>query len=160
MRNDFGTMPEAGNDRQTTMGEHTSSSDPPLSDSTRQRLRDLRNKLLHLHKALLDGERTAYERLHGRVTSSGEMFQLVIAHEWFAWLRPLSELVVQMDEMLEAYELATTSDAQALIEHARMLLTPSETGNTFGQKYYGTLQREPAVVMAHAEVKRLLKSDV
>jgi hypothetical protein len=142
------------------MTEHTSSADSPLTESTRQRLRDLRNKLLHLHKALLDDERTAYERVHGRVTSSGELFQLVIAHEWFAWLHPLSELVVQIDEMLEAYELATTSDAQALIERARMLLTPSETGNTFGQKYYDTLQREPAVVMAHAEVKRLLKTDV
>jgi hypothetical protein len=139
------------------MTEHNSSPDIPLTESTRQHLRDLRNKLLHLHKAMLDDERTAYERVHGRITSSGELFQLVIAHEWFAWLHPLSELVVQIDEMLEAYELATTGDAQALIEHARMLLTPSETGNRFEQKYYGALQREPSVVLAHAEVKRLLK---
>lgn len=123
-----------------------------------QYLRDLRNKLLHLHKLLLDTERIAYEQVRGRV-SSGELLQLVISHEQFAWLHRISELVVQIDEMLQADEPVSLDDVQNLIAHTRTLLVPSEVGNAFERKYYNALQREPSVVLAHAEVSELLASN-
>jgi hypothetical protein len=123
-----------------------------------QSLRDLRNKLLHLHRALLDTERIAYEQLRGRV-SSGELLQLVIEHEQFAWLHRISELIVQIDEMLEADEPLSLDDVQNLIADVRTLLTPSEVGNAFERKYYDALQREPSVVLAHADVSELLASN-
>jgi len=49
-------------------------------------------------------ERIAYEQVRGRV-SSGELLQLVIEHEQFAWLHRISELVVQIDEMLKQMNL-------------------------------------------------------
>lgn len=123
-----------------------------------QHLRDLRNKLLRLHKMLLDTERIAYEQVRGRV-SSGELLQLVIEHEQFAWLHRISGLVVQIDEMLQADEPVSLDDVQNLIANARTLLTPSEVGNGFARKYYNALQREPGVVLAHAEVSELLAFD-
>ena len=123
-----------------------------------QHLRDLRNKLLHLHRMLLETERITYEQVRGRV-SSGELLQLVIEHEQFAWLHRISSLVVQIDEMLQADEPVSLSDVQNLIANARTLLTPSETGNGFARKYYNALQREPGVVLAHAEVSKLLASN-
>lgn len=122
-----------------------------------QHLRDLRNKLLRLHRVLLETERITYEQVRGRV-SSGELLQLLIAHEQFAWLHRISELVVQIDEMLEADEPVSLDDVQHLIADARTLLTPSETGNAFARKYYAAFQREPGVVLAHAEVSELLAS--
>ncbi len=122
-----------------------------------QHLRNLRNKLLRLHQVLLDTERIAYEQVRGRV-SSGELLQLVIEHEQFAWLHRISELVVQIDEMLQADEPVSLDDIQNLITYARTLLTPSETGNVFARKYYNALQREPGVVLAHAEVSEVLAS--
>jgi hypothetical protein len=129
-----------------------------LDPATRQRLSDLRDRLLRLHKALLDDQRVAYERVHGRVTR-GEMLQLVLSHEWFAWLRPVSGLVVQIDELLDNDEPATWGDAQMLLTHARMLLSPDEAGEGFPKQYYEAIQREPAVVLAHAAVQRLLKKE-
>jgi hypothetical protein len=120
-----------------------------------QYLRDLRNKLLHLHKLLLDTERITYEQVRGRV-SSGELLQLVIDHEQFAWLHRISELIVQIDEMLQADEPVSGDDIQHLIAYTRTLLTPSEVGNAFERKYYNAFQREPGVVLAHAEVTKLL----
>ena len=122
-----------------------------------QHLRNLRNKLLRLHQVLLDTERITYEQVRGRV-SSGELLQLVIEHEQFAWLHRISELVVQIDEMLQADEPVSLDDIQNLITYARTLLTPSETGNAFARKYYNALQREPGVVLAHAEVSEVLAS--
>src|ERR1051325_6370928 len=68
---------------------------------TRTRLGAVRRALLKLHKALLDDERIEFERVRGRIASSGEFLQLVLNDEWFAYLRPLSALVVQIDELLD-----------------------------------------------------------
>ena len=73
----------------------------------RQRLRDLRARLLHLHKVLLDDTKAAYEMDRGRVGSSGNLLQLVINDPWFAWLHSLSELVVRIDETVEQGSPAT-----------------------------------------------------
>ncbi|MGH7231977.1 MAG: hypothetical protein ACREJU_11560 [Nitrospiraceae bacterium] len=120
-----------------------------------QRLRDLRQGLLRLHKTLLESERVSFERFRGRVASSGEFLQLVITDPWFAWLHPLSELLVQIDEALEANDPLTLGDVQDLISQARKLLTPSEEGDGFEKRYYEALQREPDVVLAHAEVAKI-----
>lgn len=130
----------------------------PAPEHLRQRLRDLRRGLMRLHKALLDMETSIYEQTHGRV-SMGELLQLVINHEQFAWLHAVSQLIVSIDEMLEADEPSTTGDAESLLTQARALLKPSETGSEFERKYYAALQREPSAVIAHREVTLLLSTD-
>jgi hypothetical protein len=129
----------------------------PVPEAVLRRMRELRLGLLRLHKTLLDAERDAYERVHGQVTG-GELLQLVINHEQFAWLHPISELIVRIDEMLDADEPATADDAEALLAGARVLLKPSEAGGGFGQKYFAAIQREPDVVLAHREVTRILSA--
>jgi hypothetical protein len=129
-----------------------------MTEQNRSRLRDLRAKLLQLHKVLLDDARAAYEMDRGRVPSNASMLQLVINDPWFAWLHSLSELVVRIDETVEADSPATDADAGALIEQVEKLLTASETGDGFHRRYFEALQRQPAVVMAHADVRRIIKS--
>jgi catechol 2,3-dioxygenase len=130
----------------------------PLSDASRQRLRDLRARLLHLHKVLLDDTRAAYELDRGRVGSNASLLQLVISDPWFAWLHSLSEMVVRIDETVEQGAPATQSDGTALLDQVERLLTASESGDGFARRYYEALQRQPAVVLAHADVRRTLKS--
>jgi hypothetical protein len=131
----------------------------PLNEQTRARLRELRGGLLRLHKLLLDAERDAYEREHGRV-AAGAMLQLVINDARFAWLRRLSELIVTVDEMLDAKEEpATDAAARAAVAQARALLAPADDATDFAEKYRAALQRDPAVVMAHAEIARVLAAE-
>src|SRR5258708_13907565 len=126
-----------------------------LPEATLSHLQLLRHSLLHLHKTLLDMERADFERLSGRLTS-GELLQLVINHAHFAWLRQISALVVQMDEMLSAEEPATKSDVDNLLDQARLLFT-SSADETFREKHQAALQREPAAVMPHPEIPQLLR---
>lgn len=126
-----------------------------LPEGTRRRLANARRALLRLHKVLLDLERADYERVYGQVTS-GELLQLVIGHEQFAWLHAVSELIVRMDELLDAVEPATDRDAESLLAQARLLVKPSEAGDEFGRKYFAALQREPAAVLAHREATAAL----
>jgi len=137
------------------MDDNPSEQSNLLPAATLSHLRELRRNLLHLHKTLLDMERADFERLSGRLTS-GELLQLVINHAQFAWLRQISALVVQMDEMLSAEEPATKSDVDNLLNQARLLFT-SPVDETFREKYQAALQREPAAVMAHAEIAKLLR---
>jgi hypothetical protein len=132
----------------------------PYTDLTRTRLVDLRHGLLRLHKALLDSERRSYEKVHGRIATTGELFQLVVGDDWFAWLHRVSELVVQIDVMLDAEEPATAVEATRMIDQARMLLRPSEEGAEFAKRYFDAMQRDPEVVLAHAAVKKLLRRSV
>jgi hypothetical protein len=122
-----------------------------LTDKTRQRLSDVRHVLLRLHKTLLDYERQSYERAHGRISNSYEFLNLAMSNPWFAWLRHLSELIVEMDQVLDTREPSNESTAVALIEQARMLLTPMESGNEFQRKYFASVQQSPEVVLAHSE---------
>ena len=129
-----------------------------LSEGMRTRLRDLRARLLSLHKVLLDDARVAYEMDRGRIASNANLLQLVINDPWFAWLHPLSELVVRIDETIEPGSPATEADGAALVDQVERLLAPAENGETFARRYFEALQRQPSVVLAHADVRRVLKN--
>ncbi|HEX4565311.1 MAG TPA: VOC family protein [Vicinamibacterales bacterium] len=131
---------------------------PVLPPATLSRLTDLRTRLLALHKALLDDAKVAYELDRGRIASVGVLLQLVINDPWFAWLHQLSEIVVRIDEMTAADGTATDADARALFEQVDRLLVPSESGDTFAHRYDEAMQRQPAVVLAHGSVKRVLRN--
>lgn len=143
-------------------GDAATSAAPPtpagLTDETRARLRQLRTQLLTLHKVLLDDSRSAYEMDRGRVGTNASFLQLVINDPWFAWLHSLSELIVRIDESVGRDSPATEADAAAILDQIESLLTASETGDGFHRRYYEALQRQPAVVLAHADVRRTLKT--
>ena len=120
------------------------------------KLREIRLALLHLHKTLLDDEREAYERVHDRVENSYEMLRLVMHDPWFAWLHSLSELIVKIDEALDADPPPAGAEAESVIQQLRELTTPNENGAQFQQKYFRALQRSPDAVLAHAETMKAI----
>ncbi len=126
-------------------------------DHTRAQVDRLSRALMRLHKSLSEGERVAYERVHGRIASNGEFLQLLLGHAWFAWLRPLSQSMAKLDELAESDEPSAHEAIREELSSLRVLLTPSEAGERFGRQYYEALQRDPDVVLAHAAVKELLR---
>ena len=142
-------------------GRRPKAADPaaiPMSVQTRARLGELRSRLLDLHKTLLDDAKVAYEMDRGRIPSAGALLQLVIGDPWFAWLQRLSGLIVRIDEMTDTEAKATDADAKALFDQVDRLLIPAETGADFARRYFEAMQRQPAVVLAHGDVKRVLKA--
>jgi hypothetical protein len=129
-----------------------------MSSPAQQRLHELRNALLVLHKALLDTERAGYEKAVGAIRSPNHFLQLLIRDPWFEWLRPLSQLIVAQDEALDGKEPLTIASMGVLVDRTRRLLVASEAGEGFSKRYFDALQRDPGVVLAHAEVAKLLDS--
>ena len=122
-----------------------------------QRLERLRKGLLDLHKTLVDSERASYEQTIGPIKSPNEFLRLLTDDPWFAWLRALSQLIVAMDEALEEKEPLTAAGVEAFFSQTRALLVASEEGEGFARHYFDALQRDPDVVLAHADaVKHLV----
>ena len=126
--------------------------------AVRQPLQELRDALLELHKALIDSERVVYETKVGPIKSPHHFFQLVSSDPWFAWLRPVSQLIVAMDEALDADEPLTSDSVDMLMNESVFLLLPAERGGEFGERYMAALQRDPHVVLAHAKVAKRIGS--
>ncbi len=130
----------------------------PLPEAFRQNLSALRNAVFELHKILIESERATYEQTVGTIPSPGYFLQLLTTDPWFAWLHPLSQMVVTMDVALDSKkDPLTAASAEVLIQQTRQLLTPSETGEGFARHYYDALQRDPDVLFAHATAVRLAK---
>jgi hypothetical protein len=124
------------------------------SDQVRQKLAGLRQILLNLHKALLDSERTAYEIGHGAIASPAAFLHLLIHDPSFQWLRPITTLIVQIDETLaQKKPPATTRDFEQLIADMRALLSPSREEADFWKRYFAVVQRDPAVAVLHEEME-------
>src|SRR5918995_5659223 len=93
-------------------------------------LTDLRHALLKLHKTMLDWERTAYDRVHGRTTGHA-LLQAILNDPQFAWLRPLSELIVRIDELLEGDVPDMPGEAALIVTQARKLVSPGDQGGHY-----------------------------
>ena len=126
-----------------------------MKTTLQQRLQALRDALLALHKALVDSERISYEQTIGAIQSPNHFLQLLTGDPWFAWLQPMSHLIVAMDEALDEAEPLTMAAVDVLAKQTRDLLVASEEGEGFSKHYFDALQRDPDVVLAHAEVARL-----
>jgi hypothetical protein len=111
----------------------------------------LHRALLALHKAVLAAERENLERVHGSL-SSAAFLQIVSDPLRYGWLKPFSELILAFEEDEEE-----RLPAEELRQRTRDLLLPPTQKTPFGRRYLSLMQREPALVLAHAELAKLLR---
>ena len=121
----------------------------------RTRLFKVREALLNLHKELLNVERKRYEQRSGPVASEFEFFRLVTSDPSFAWIGPMTTLIVQIDEKVASKEPITAAEVEGLYAETRSLLaSPLET--PFKAEYTQLLQDNPGLVMKHSAVMQAL----
>lgn len=128
-----------------------------MKDSERRLLTDLRHVLLPLHKTLLEWERKTYERVHGRKMAGAELLRVIVSDPQFAWLQPISGLIVRIDQTLDEEAPDTTVDVDAIVSQARRLVAPDEAETRYAERYLAALQEVPDAVIAHGRVTLLLK---
>ena len=121
-----------------------------LHPMNRTEIDRLHGRLLDLHKLLLDAVRADYEREHGTIANAGALLQLVINHERFAWLRPLSGILVEIDDP------DVTPDAASARAKVERLFSDATPG--FHSKYLDVLQSLPAAAEAHAVTMAALRA--
>lgn len=133
-----------------------SSPAPLASDALLYQVKEARYALLVLHKKLLDAERARYERANGRVPGPGALLQLVLNDPWFAWLRPISTLVVQIDERMDAKEPVQTVEAESLLAEIRAIIQLDDASGPFQQRYRDVEPENAEVPAAYATLLQRL----
>src|SRR6266568_1002061 len=111
----------------------------------------VRRALLAVHKAVLAAERKHLEQVHGSL-SSAAFLQVVSDPVRYGWLQPLSRLILAYEEDEEE-----RAPEEELLARMRDLLLPPQQKTPFGRRYLSLMQREPALVLAHAELAKLLR---
>lgn len=121
----------------------------------KQFLNDVRRPLLTLHKAILDHERASYERESGPVTPAA-FLQVLINGPAFRWLMPLSTVIANVDEALDAKN-ATDDDRIGAAEGVLALFDADAPKSAFLERYQALLQASPDVLHLHAQLVPILQ---
>jgi len=119
------------------------------------RLAAVSMQLRRVHLALIETEKTRYERQYGMIGGPAQLLQLLSGHQHFAWLRELSQTIVAIDELRDASTTVTEADAatmRAAIE--RLLASDDAAAEGFAARYRERLQQDPVLAIAHADLKR------
>ena len=113
----------------------------------------LANALRELHRTLVETARRDYERAHLVELGAGELLQLLTGDAEFAWLRGLSELMVDLDLVHDAAP-PDKADISPAVEH---LLSNAQTpAGVFAQRYWPYVHDHPQIAMAHGAVRQAL----
>src|SRR5947207_2606098 len=118
-------------------------------------LLEVASALREVHRALVEATRAAYERDVGPAGGPGQMLRLLTEDPYFAWLHPMSELIVDLDSLLTQELLPPGTVAAVRMEIDRL----TQAGDApFWLKYGPLLQSEPGVVMAHGLLRRAINA--
>lgn len=104
----------------------------------------------------MDAEKDSYEATHGPIATKGQYLNLVLTHEQFSWLRPISQFIVQIDEVLMSKKPQPLDRADELLQEARNLLQETEIGETFQARSQAIAQQDPEMAAMHQKVAELL----
>ena len=85
------------------------------------------------------------------------MLKVIVEDAQFAWLRPVSELIARIDDLLQSDGPDVRVDVDAIISQARDLVVPNEEGTPYARRYHAALQEVPDVVFAHRRVTAVLR---
>jgi hypothetical protein len=122
------------------------SPDTPERAALRDALRGLSRALMPLHRHLIDAAKSDYAFAYAPVESASHLLRLLKDDAFFAWLKPLTSIIVEIDEMVRRdFE---PPDAIAVAKQASAFLAEPQ--------YVAMLQREVDVAGAHAAVRKAL----
>jgi hypothetical protein len=114
--------------------------------------------LQDLHRTLMNSALGTYERDIAPIGGPGQRLQLLMYDPEFRWLRTLSGLMADIDELVDSGFLSPV-DAAAVRDEVSRLITPvAGDESEFARRYLEMLQADPSVVMAHAKVRQSLNA--
>lgn len=125
-------------------------------ESSPSALRAAHVQLLELHRTLISATRQDYEQAHGRVEDPYALLSLVSNDEAFAWLRPLTTLLVEIDDLLDQEEITTFAVSAVRAAAAVMFMPADGQDMAFYEQLRAARQNEPSLVTQHAHIRQAL----
>ena len=128
-----------------------------FGNSAKTKLDRMAAAMRTLHKALIDQTQREYERVHGKVTSPYTLFSLVTSDPAFAWLQPMTRLIVDMEDLVGRKE-KPPSDAEVVEIRKRIDALLTTKDDPFSTKYLGLIQSSPEIAVENGRLQALLRT--
>ncbi|MHB9000982.1 MAG: hypothetical protein ACYC7A_19210 [Thermoanaerobaculia bacterium] len=131
---------------------------PDSTVRARQRaaLEGLHRAMLPLHKALIEATKQEYAAEHGAVDNPYELLQLLGGDPFFEWFKPMTAIIVRIDDLSEGeFE---TKDVDEVHRAVSAMLDGAENDGSFSGRYKAILQYDFDVATTHPAVRRALDS--
>ena len=136
-------------DRNTFFARTMPTPDTPERAELRTSLRELSKALLPLHRALIQAARDDYAFAHGKTVTPAQLLQLVTDDPFFAWLKPMTSVIVEIDEMARTdFEPDAARSVAARVAEL--------FDGALNERYVPLLQRDVDLAIAHAALRRAL----
>jgi hypothetical protein len=119
----------------------------------RATLREISRLLIPLHRALIEAAKGDYEFAYEPVEQPTHLLRLLNEHPFFAWLRPVTSLIVDIDEM--SRQDFTADDFNTVASRIETLFG-STADPGFSSHYLPLLQQSIDLAMAHAALKKFV----
>ncbi len=127
--------------------------DDPERAKQRAALRDLSKALLPLHRSLIEAAKADYALAVAPVTAPTHLLRLLGEDPFFAWLKPVTSLIVDIDEMVRVD--FTPDDVAGIVKRVSELFNGG--GNAeFAEHYLPIMQRDVEVAIGHAAVRQAM----
>ena len=116
----------------------------------RAALRDVSRHLMPLHRALIDAAKDDYAFAYGPVEQPTRLLGLLNEDPFFAWLKPVTSLIVDIDEMSRRdFEAAEVKEIAGRLDR---FFGPSPDSE-FAKQYVPVLQKSVDVAVNHAALR-------
>lgn len=123
--------------------------DSPERAELRSALRETSKQLIPLHRLLINIAKDDYAFATGAMPPPSELLRLLTEDPFFAWLKPMTALIVEIDEMAR-----TDFEPDAAMAIGQRLSGMFDgTQGDFAEHYLPLLQREVDVAIAHAGLR-------
>lgn len=121
--------------------------DSPERARLRDGLREISRSLLPLHRRLIESAKSDYAFGYDANATSAQLVELLQTDPFFAWLKPLTAVIVDIDEMTRTdFEPA---DVDAIVTRIEGVLAE--------QRYIDMLQNDVEMASGHAALRGALQ---
>lgn len=127
--------------------------DDPVRAARRATLREISRLLMPLHRNLIEAARADFAIAYEQVDKPSHLLQLLNDHPFFAWLKPMTSLIVDIDEMSRTDFQPNEFDA--IVKRVQSLIGNGASAE-FAEHYVPILQRDVDVAIAHAALRQAL----
>lgn len=119
----------------------------------RAELRVLSCVLRDAHRSLIEFSRDRYVLATGLVSTRSELLGLMVGHDAFTWLRPLTKLITEIDALAARVDPPSGAEIAEIGGRAAALTSGSDDPEAFGSRYVALLPAEPRIAMHHGDLR-------
>lgn len=129
-----------------------------MSDTIKKTFNELSKALQQLHKELLMLEAKRLEQKMGKKLTPYELLHASLNDPSLAWLRKMSELIVNIDTIIDETPNLSAQDSHRVASEVLNVLEKPQglIATDFWTHYSEYLANNPDIIMRHAKVKDIV----